>query len=262
MATTIAIAGKGGTGKTVVAAMIIKYLKENTTGPVLALDADPDSNLGTVLGIRPEKTLGDLREETLLEMKKLPPGMSKSNYVEAGLHQIITETDKVDLITMGRSEGPGCYCYINNLLRKFADELQVSYNWVVMDNEAGLEHLSRRTASSVDHLITVINENPLSIDCAKRIEKLISDLKNPVRNRHLLINNVSSEGKLALLRKRTEHLSFDYLGHIFHDKVLDDAIFNGKPLLELDGCAAMSEIAEIMTTLIADSTHQPSTINH
>ena len=183
MAKIIAVTGKGGTGKTVITALIIKWLKENASGPILALDADPDANLGTVLGIRADKTIGDMREDTLKEIKNLPAGMSKSAYIEAGLHQIVVENEKVDLITMGRPEGPGCYCYLNNLLREFADKMQASYEWVVMDNEAGLEHLSRRTASKIHSLLVVVNENPLSIDCAERIEKLVRELKNEINKK-------------------------------------------------------------------------------
>ncbi|MDI6775064.1 MAG: dihydropteroate synthase [Verrucomicrobiota bacterium] len=156
MATIVSVASKGGTGKTTVAALMIKCLKERASGPILALDADPDANLAAVLGIVVERTIGDLREQTREAMKNFPPGMSKESYVEAGLHEIIVETKQVDLITMGRSEGPGCYCYINSLLRKFADDLEKSYEWVVMDNEAGLEPISRGLASRIDRLIVVI----------------------------------------------------------------------------------------------------------
>lgn len=245
MAKTIAIAGKGGTGKTVVAALMIKYLKEHASGPVLALDADPDSNLGTVLGIPVEKTIGDLREQTLKEIKELPAGMSKSNYIEMGLHEIITETNKVDLITIGRSEGPGCYCFINNLLRKFADDLQDSYEWVVMDNEAGLEHLSRRTASRVDSLVVIVNESPLSIDCAQRISKLITDLKNEVTHTYVLANGVS-ENQAKRVKDKINNLNMELLGHIPHDPAIEECIFKGISLFELDKSPAMVTIGKLM----------------
>jgi len=245
MAKTIAITGKGGTGKTVIAALIIKYLKEHASGPILALDADPDANLGTVLGIAVEKTIGDLREETLKEIKNFPAGMSKSSYIEAGLHQIIVETDKVDLITMGRSEGPGCYCYINNLLRKFADDLQASYEWVVMDNEAGLEHLSRRTASKVDHLIVVVNGTPLAIDCARRIDRLVTDLKNEVVNKYILLNAVD-EGRVEEMKEKIGDLNMTVLGHIPYDSAVEDCIFEGESLYSLDNSPAVLKMSEIM----------------
>lgn len=245
MAKTIAVTGKGGTGKTVIAALIIKRLKECASGPVLALDADPDSNLGTVLGIPVEKTIGDLREETLKEIKNLPAGLSKSSYIEAGLHQIIAETDKVDLITMGRSEGPGCYCYMNSLLRRFAEQLETSYEWVVMDNEAGLEHLSRRTAARVHSLIVVVNNNPLSMDCAMRIEALIADVKNEVAHSYILANAVTAD-QAKQVRDRMSGSKMTFLGHVPHDPAVEDSIFRGRSLFELDTCPAVRKIGEMM----------------
>jgi len=248
MAHTIAVTGKGGTGKTLTAALIVKYLKENTPGPILALDADPDCDLGTVLGVPPETTIGDLREDTLKKIKNLPAGMSKANYIEAGLHQIIVETNKVDFITMGRSEGPGCYCYINGLLRKFADDLHPGYGWVVMDNEAGLEHLSRRTASHVDHLIVVVNRDPLSIDCARRIDDLVSDLKNDIRRKHLLLNGVDDD-RVEVVRERTADLGLEYLGRLPYDPAVEECILEGRALFELGASPAVTGMAEMMRTL-------------
>jgi len=241
----IAVTGKGGVGKTLVAAMVIKWLKENASGPLLALDADPDANLATVLGITVEQTIGGLREDFLKEIKNFPAGMSKKNYIEMGLHELIVETDKLDLITMGRGEGPGCYCFINNLLRKFSDDLLPSYDWAVMDNEAGMEHLSRRTASRVDHLIVVVNENPLSIDCAKRIDLLLKDFERGVRNKYYLVNSVREE-RIETVRKRLEKLSFDYLGNIPYDETLERLIFDGKSVFGLQDGPAMQAIQKIM----------------
>ncbi len=249
MAKIIAVTGKGGTGKTVVAALIIRYLKQHASGPLLAIDADPDTNLSTVLGVPVEQTLGDLREETLEEMKNLPAGLSKTDYIEAGLHQMIVETEKVDFVTMGRAEGPGCYCFINSLLRKFSDDLQGSYEWVVMDNEAGLEHLSRRTASRVDHLLVVVNDSPLSMDTAKRIDKLLSELRYQVRNRYLLINNVSERHRLETVKHRIRDLGMKYLGDIPHDEDLEDHVFHGESLYKLDAGPAVLKMDQIMNRL-------------
>ena len=155
MANSLAVAGKGGTGKTTVSAMLISTLVSMGKGPVLAIDADPDSNLGNLLGVVPTQSIGDLREEILRDIKNLPAGMTKAAYVETGLHQIIEEAEGFDLITMGRGEGSGCYCSLNNIIRKFSGDLTPSYPWVVIDNEAGLEHISRRTTSNIDTLFVI-----------------------------------------------------------------------------------------------------------
>jgi len=248
MSRLIGVTGKGGVGKTTVAALIIRYLKDNAAGPILALDADPDCNLATVLGIPVETTIGDLREEVLRQIKDFPAGMSKEKYVEAGLHEIIVETPKVDLITMGRGEGPGCYCFINNLLRKFADELMPSYQWVVMDNEAGLENLSRRTASRMDDLIVVVNANPLSIGCARRIDRLLSDLDRDVRSRYYLLNAVR-EDRVEAVREQMSGLSLEYLGALPRDDALEDAVFRGEPIYGLEDSPAVETMNELMHKL-------------
>lgn len=248
MAKTIAVTGKGGVGKTVVAALIISYLKKHASGPVLAIDADPDANLGTVLRVPIDRTLGDVREETLKEIKKLPLGMDKAAYIEAGLHETLVETEKVDFLVMGRSEGPGCYCYINNLLRKFADDLLPSYDWMVMDSEAGMEHLSRRTATGLNHLIAVVNENPLSIDCARRIDAVISSVHNEVRNKHFLVNGVPDD-RVEAVREKASGLDMTYLGHVPYDEAIGEAIRNGGSLYDVGDTPAVLSISQVMEKL-------------
>jgi CO dehydrogenase maturation factor len=245
MGRVLAVTGKGGVGKTTVAALIIRHLRAAARGPILAVDADPDCNLGTVLGIDVDTTLGDLREEVLRAMKDFPAGMSKQQYVEAGLHEIIAETPRVDLITMGRGEGPGCYCFINTLLRKFADDLMPSYEWVVMDNEAGLENLSRRTASRIDHLIVVVNDNPLSVDCARRIDSLLADLGREVGGKHYVLN-AAREDRAAAVRDRLADLSLDCLGSIPRDEAVEDAVFRGESIYELADGPATAAVERIM----------------
>ena len=126
MTKSIAVAGKGGIGKSTISALIVKGLQQSAETPVLAIDADPDSNLATLLGVDGSESVGALRDEVLDDIHNFPAGMSKAAYVEAGLHEIITESEGFDIITMGRGEGAGCYCYLNSLIRKFSDDLAPS----------------------------------------------------------------------------------------------------------------------------------------
>ena len=247
----IAVTGKGGVGKSTISALITRYLKENAEGPILALDADPDANLATLLGMSQESTIGDLREDVLKQMKNWPAGMSKDAYIQAGLHQIIVEGENLDLVTMGRGEGPSCYCYINNLLRKFADDLMPSYQWIVMDNEAGLENLSRRTATHIHHLIVVVNENPLAIDCARRIDALLDDLSRGVDHRHVVLNAVRP-GREDAVRAKLADLSLKYLGAVPRDDALEEAVFAGKPIDTLVDSAAVRAVCDMMKRIGED----------
>ncbi len=245
MAYSIAIAGKGGTGKTTVAALSVLHFCEKNNGPVLAIDADPDANLGTILGIEVNKTIGELREDVLREIKNFPPGMDKANYVEAGLHQIIEESKGFDLLTMGRGEGSGCYCYLNSLVRKFSEDLFPSYNWIVMDNEAGLEHISRRTTNNIDALLIVVNDNPISLNTAKTIKKIASELKSKIKKEYVITNMVRDERKQEV-RKRIDDLNIEYIGDIPFDTALGDAVFQGKPVITLNESIAKKSIKKIL----------------
>ncbi|MCC6955872.1 MAG: AAA family ATPase, partial [Anaerolineales bacterium] len=166
MTTTIALAGKGGVGKTTIAALVIKYLVDRSLGPVLAIDADPSSNLNLVLGLDLDWTIGDIREDLLDQvqtslaqsgaaMGTLPGGITKRDYLDYQIRSSVAEGDYFDLIAMGRSEGPGCYCAVNHNLREVVDGMSKNYRYVVIDNEAGMEHLSRRTTRDVQHLLIV-----------------------------------------------------------------------------------------------------------
>lgn len=245
MAKSIAVAGKGGTGKTTIAALLILRMRERNMGPILAVDADPDANLGTLVGMEPQTSLGDLREEFLREVKNFPAGMSKASYVETELHQIIEEGTGLDLITMGRGEGPGCYCYLNSLIRRFSDDLNPSYQWLVVDNEAGLEHLSRRTTQDVDALIVVVNDNPLSFHAAKRIHVLTEELKNVVVKKYVVTNMIREERKSVVLERLAE-LGMEYITDIPFDRSLEEAVFRGEPLNKLKGLPVMDCIDTIL----------------
>jgi CO dehydrogenase maturation factor len=245
VAKSIAVAGKGGTGKTTIAAMLVTQLGLRGWGPVLAIDADPDSNLGSLLGIKPGKSIGDLREEVLKAIKELPAGMTKASYVEAGLHEIVEEAEGFDLLTMGRGEGAGCYCALNNMIRKFSDDLTPSYKWVVMDNEAGLEHLSRRTTRDVDALVVVVTDNPLSLASAERIQAITEALDNRIR-RKFIVTNAVKEAHKEEVRRKLQAFRMEYLVDIPYDPQLEEVIFRGEPLKKLEGSPIMASIAAII----------------
>jgi CO dehydrogenase maturation factor len=246
MAKSIAVAGKGGTGKTTLAALIISRLCRAGKGPVLAVDADADANLGPLLGVKPMKTLGDLREEALKEVRNLPPGMTKANYFELGLHEIIEESDGFDLITMGRAEGSGCYCYLNNLIRKFIDDLSPSYKWVIMDNEAGLEHLSRQTTRDIEALIVVATDNPLSIQSAQSISDIVNDMGSRIAKKYVVTNLIKNEDRKEEVKKLLSDIDLEFLGNIPYDPQLDELIFRGVPLGTLATSPAADEITKII----------------
>jgi len=251
MTKSIAVAGKGGTGKTTISALLIGLLCEKGMGPVLAIDADPDSNLGTLLGIEVHKTIGKLREEILEDIKNFPPGMDKANYIEAGFQQIIEEANGFDLLSMGRGEGSGCYCYLNTLIRKFSEGLFPSYRWIVMDNEAGLEHISRRTTSNIDALIVVVTGNPVSLNTAKSIQQITEELKSGIKKKYVVTNMVKESYKKRIQNWISE-LDMEYLIDIPEDTLIEEAIFNGKPITSLNGSPAKKSVNKILDIIGGD----------
>lgn len=189
MTKTIAVAGKGGTGKTTVAALLAQWLTQY--GTVLAVDADPSSNLHMALGMPLAGTVGDIREGMLREVQRGTfAGMSKQDYLEWKINEAVVEGQRLDLVAMGRPEGPGCYCAANNMLRGFLDRLQTQYDYVVMDNEAGMEHLSRQTTRDVDVLLLVSDPSLRGISTAARMQELIHELRTSVGRIALLVNRV------------------------------------------------------------------------
>lgn len=183
----IGVAGKGGSGKTTLAVLIIQYLLKENKKPVLAVDADPNYCLGDFLGIENFTTLMDKAEELMRLKNSLPPGIDKTLLWEMGLEEILCEREGFDLLVMGKTEGPGCYCTANNLLRYLIERLAENYPYMVMDNEAGMEHLSRRTSKDLDHLIIVANPHPLSLKSAQRIWETAEKLEIGIKNKHLVI---------------------------------------------------------------------------
>jgi CO dehydrogenase maturation factor len=243
MTTTIALAGKGGVGKTTTAGMIVKYLIQNQPGSILAIDADPSSNLNMVLGLDLEWTVGDIREGMLDKVKDsltqggaamgtMPGGMSKHDYLNYEIQSSLAEGDRFDLIAMGRGEGPGCYCAVNHSLRDVIDSYSKNYRYVIIDNEAGMEHLSRRTTRDVDHLFVVTDPTLRGLVAAERIAALRHELNINIENAYLILNRISGETPKPLLDK-IEQIDLEYLGTIPSDETLISFEFEGKPLVQL-----------------------------
>ncbi|HID56292.1 TPA: carbon monoxide dehydrogenase [Candidatus Poribacteria bacterium] len=247
MSFTIGVAGKGGTGKTTVAALIIRHLKKTGRTPILAVDADPNSNLGDSIGLPAETSIGTVLDEFLKSKLNLPQGMPKSAYLEVQLNRVIVESEEVDLVSMGRPEGPGCYCYPNELLRKFLDVLSGNYPYIVMDNEAGMEHLSRRTTRELDLLFLVSDPTVKGIRSAGRLKRLAEELDLNIKQIHLVVNRANGDLDLRLIEEM-EKEGLELLQIIPEDELLPRYDLEYKPLLELpESSKAVKAIDELMS---------------
>jgi CO dehydrogenase maturation factor len=194
--TVVAFAGKGGVGKTTMGGMLVRYLAEELkNGPILAVDADPNSNLNEVLGVKVASTIGEAREGI---KKDVPAGMTKDVWFEYKVHEAIVEGPGFDLLVMGRPEGPGCYCAANSLAKSAIDALKDNYAYVVVDNEAGMEHMSRLVTQDVDHLYVVSDGGPRGLLTAARVLAIIGELRLNIRHTHPVINRVNEENRESL----------------------------------------------------------------
>ena len=235
MSYLIALAGKGGTGKTSIAGLTVRYLKERRRGPILAVDADSNACLNEALGVEVHTTVGAIREsslETIRSGSDRPGGMSMEELFEYQIHQALIEAQGFDLLVMGRPEGPGCYCAANNIIRKYTDILSEKYPYVVIDNEAGMEHLSRRTTHRVDLLIMVSDPTVKGVKTAKRIDELIDELKLDIDRRVLIINRVIGE-EGQRLKGLAEELGLHVAGMIPQDGTIFEYDMVGRPIFEL-----------------------------
>jgi CO dehydrogenase maturation factor len=235
MAFIIAYAGKGGTGKTSIASLTVRYLIEKKRGAVLAVDADSNSCLNEGLGVKVHTTIGRLREESLQSVrssKERMGGMSVEQLLEYQVQQSIIESKGFDLIVMGRPEGPGCYCAANNILRKHIETLSESYPYIVIDNEAGMEHLSRRITQRVDLLIIMSDPSVRGIQTAKRINELVDELQLKIDRRVLVINRISDEVK-EQLKTLAENSGLSVAGVIPYDSMVSEYDLYGKPIIQL-----------------------------
>jgi CO dehydrogenase maturation factor len=240
MTTTIAVAGKGGTGKTTVAGIIIRYLAEQRLGSILAIDADPSSNLNAVLGLELEDTIGDIREDMLEQVQAsaaaagaMAGGMGKQDYLDYQIRLAMVEGENIDLLAMGRPEGQGCYCAANQMIRVVMDRLSENYDFVVMDNEAGMEHISRRTTRDVDHLLLVTDTSQRALHAAQRIVEMIPGLDVNIHNIHLVVNRLTGDQMPPALAAAVGKLGVDLIGTIPTDLVMSEFEFSGRPLVEL-----------------------------
>ncbi|MDQ7837040.1 MAG: AAA family ATPase [Thermodesulfobacteriota bacterium] len=224
----IAMAGKGGTGKTTISALLIRYLLNKNLLPVLVVDADANANLNELLGLKVERTLGQVRDE----MKTaVPIGMTKETYIEYKMQEALIESKGFDLLIMGQPEGPGCYCAANNLLAKYLEILTRNYRIVIVDNEAGMEHLSRLNLREIDVLISVSDPGPRGIMTAKRIADLTTHLDVHVGKKVLIVNR-TPDGLDPVLREEINKSGLVLGGTIRQDTLL--ATYELKKLSFLD----------------------------
>jgi CO dehydrogenase maturation factor len=243
MTTTIAVAGKGGVGKTTVTALCVRHLAEQARGSVLAVDADPSSNLHMVLGMELEGTVGDIREEMLAEVQAslvqggaavgLAHGMTKRDYLDYYVRTLISEGDWVDLIAMGRPEGPGCYCAVNYNLREVIDAVGRAYRYIIIDNEAGLEHLSRRTTRDVDVMLIVSDPTPRGLITAERVVELRDELHVQIKRTWLVLNRLVGDEMPPALQARIDQVGVPLLGVVPYDNALVEFELSERPLMEL-----------------------------
>jgi CO dehydrogenase maturation factor len=248
MPTSIALAGKGGTGKTTIAGMLIKYLVNIGKAPILAVDADSNANLNEVLGLEVFDTLGGARED----MKKgvVPSGMTKDVFMHMKLQQAIIESDGYDLVVMGQPEGPGCYCAANTLLTGFLDKLIGNYPYIVMDNEAGMEHISRLTTSNVDVLLIVADTSRRGLQAALRIEELAKGLNIGINRSCLIINQIREEPSDKVL-EMINAAGLELGGTVPEDDTVYEYDLEGRPTVELpDDNPAIQAAFEIFAKIL------------
>jgi len=246
MAGTIAVTGKGGVGKTAVAALMVRALVEAGQTPVLAVDADPNLNLDAALGVKVEETVGDMREDGVGRTEALPGGMTKPEFLRMQIQQALVEAEGFDLLAMGRPEGPGCYCFANSILRACVDEIGKQYRYILMDCEAGLEHLSRRTAGDVDVLVLLSDPSMRGIETVTRVVELARGLDTKIGQTVFAFTRLTSDlpdGLLAAARER----GLPEPAFIPEDPQVRELDMLGKPLVAVaDGSPAYEAVKRVL----------------
>ena len=240
MTMTLAIVGKGGTGKTTFAALTVKFLIAAGITPVLAIDADPSSNLNMALGMELDETVGQIREDTRDEVVggTFQTGVSKPDWFQYRVEQCVVEGDDIDLLAMGRPEGPGCYCAANHMLREAIDRLGNSYRAVVIDNEAGMEHISRQTTRDVDWLFIISDTSQRGLVAAEHIVRLVTSMGTRIGHAGLILNRVEGQVPPAVL-ERAERLGVPLLGLLPQDAAISRQDAEGLALTVLDDDSAI-----------------------
>lgn len=230
--------GKGGTGKTLFSALAIKYLVENQRTPILAIDGDPSANLNLALGLPLRETVGQIREQTREQVSAgtFRAGISKPDWFEYQVSDCLVDGDDVDLLAMGRPEGPGCYCAANSMLRICIDRLGDDYEYVVIDNEAGMEHISRQTTRDVDVLFIISDPTHRGLAAAEHIVRLADELGTRIGQTYLVLNKVMGALPDAL-SQRADALGIPLLGRLPFDPAVGEYDMLGKPFIELDDCS-------------------------
>ena len=249
MAYSVALAGKGGTGKTTMAGLLIKFLLKQNKTPILAVDADCNANLNEVLGLKLGGTLGGARED----MKKgdVPSGMTKDIFMEMKLEEAVVEADGFDLVVMGQPEGAGCYCAANTLLTNYLERLAGNYPYIVMDNEAGMEHISRLTTKDVDILLIVSDSSRRGPQAAVRINELARCLNIGVGKSYLVINQAREMPPAAVMDKLKE-ADLELIGTVPADDLIYDFDFNGRPTIEMpEDSQSVKAAFEIFEKIVA-----------
>ncbi len=252
MAHVIAVAGKGGVGKTTLTGLLIQYLGEKGKGPVLAVDADANSNLNEVLGVEVDMTLGDVREEIAhAEMAKespIPSGVSKADYAEFKFNSALVEDDDFDLLVMGRTQGKGCYCYVNGLLQAQLTKYQNNYPYIVVDNEAGMEHISRGVLPSMETAILVSDCSRRGVQAVGRIAKLIEECGMHPKKVGLIVNRAPGGVLNEGTKEEIEKQGLNLLGVVPQNDEVYEYDCEGKPTVQLPDDspvkAAMREIID------------------
>ena len=249
MKLSVAVAGKGGTGKTTFSALVIRALRERGQSPILAVDADPNSTLADALGVEVERSLADIREKGSSSEGSPASGVGRVRAVEDDVQRAIVEETGFDLIAMGHPEGPRCYCYVNSLLRKSLDELANSYSSLVLDNEAGMEHLSRRTTNDVNFLVAVMNPTMPSLRAVQRVIKLSQDLPINIAHRMVVVNRVGPDGVPQEIEEELSKLDAKRLDNVPQDDAVERAGAAGKDVFGLpEQTPALAAVRGIVET--------------